>query len=346
MKKLSFIVTAVLVSLLFITASVSAQDVVDLVKEGKQLMEASQYLIDQGQMMEKCACTDKAAMITKGNEMVKKGEDVIASGMMMMTADGRSGNREVGEKIRSAGNLLIKKGKQAGPLTDKDKEEVNKLGKEMASLGNLEAEYGQNNVRRIIGIEKQLSISRRGCKTPPAFFMWSPACLQVFVIPRGILQSFIILNGGIIAKLFGFQVLVPTLIIFITSSTTTSLFIFDLPCPLRCTCGLVLPVEVVVVDVPVCAIVVSRRSLNVTGKDVVFEYRVVQFHVHVAEIFLIENRQDGIGSVGGKAVFFLYPLRHGLCGCVWEQCRTPISICCYEQYNFFHGIFLLCIRGC
>ena len=137
MKKLGFIVTGVLVSLLFIAASVSAQDAVDLYKEGKQLMEASQYLIDQGQIMEKCACTDKAAMIAQGNAMVKKGNDVADSASMMMTNDGRSENGEVGEKIRSAGNLLIKKGNQAGALTDKDKEEVNKLGKEMASLGNL-----------------------------------------------------------------------------------------------------------------------------------------------------------------------------------------------------------------
>jgi hypothetical protein len=95
-------------------------------------MEASQYLIDQGQIMEKCACTDKAAMLAQGNAMVLKGNDVVANASMMLTANGRSGNGEVGEKIRSAGNLLIAKGKKAGPLTAKDKEEVNKLGKEMA----------------------------------------------------------------------------------------------------------------------------------------------------------------------------------------------------------------------
>ncbi len=137
MKKSSSMITAVLVSLLFIAASVSAQDALDLQKEGKQLIENSQYLIDQGQIMEKCVCTDKAGMIAQGNAMVLKGNDVVASASMMMTADGRSGNGEVGEKIRSAGNLLINKGKKAGPLTDKDKEEVNKLGKEMASLGNM-----------------------------------------------------------------------------------------------------------------------------------------------------------------------------------------------------------------
>ena len=38
---------------------------------------------------------------------------------------------------RAAGNLLLKKGKQEGPLTDKDKEEVNKFGKDIASFGNL-----------------------------------------------------------------------------------------------------------------------------------------------------------------------------------------------------------------
>ena len=143
MKKFNFIATAALVSLLFIAASVSAQDVVDLQKEGKQLKENSQYLINQGQIMEKCACTDKAAMIAQGNEMVQKGNDIVASTSMMKTAEGRSGNGEVGVKIRSAGNLLITKGNKAGALTDKDKEEVNKLGKAMASLGNLKLHQGK-----------------------------------------------------------------------------------------------------------------------------------------------------------------------------------------------------------
>jgi hypothetical protein len=142
MKKISYIVTAVLFSLLCIVTSVPAQGL-DLVQEGKQLMEASQYLIDQGLMMEKCACTDKAAMVAKGNELVQKGNDIIAGADMMKTDEGRSGNGEVGEKIRSAGNLLIKKGKQAEPLTDKDKEEVNKLGKNMASLGNLKLQIAK-----------------------------------------------------------------------------------------------------------------------------------------------------------------------------------------------------------
>ena len=144
MKKLGFLVTAVMVFLLCITASASAQMAADQIKEGKQLMEASQYLIDQASVMEKCACTDKAAMITKGNEMIKKGEDVIASSMMMTTDQGRSGALEVGQRIKDCGNTLVEKGKQAGPLTDKDKAEVNKLGKDMAALGKLQLNIGKD----------------------------------------------------------------------------------------------------------------------------------------------------------------------------------------------------------
>ena len=143
MKKQILFITAVLGSLLIITASASAQ-VEDMVKEGEQLMEASQYLIDQGQIMEKCTCANRAAMIDQGNQMVKKGTDVLASGMMMTTSDGRFGTQLVGKKIEGAGKLLIKKGEQADPLTDKDKEEVNKLGKDMVSFGNLKLQIGKH----------------------------------------------------------------------------------------------------------------------------------------------------------------------------------------------------------
>lgn len=144
MKKYSFLITAVLFSMLFITASVAAQDdSLYLAQEGKQLMEASQYLIDQGQIMEKCNCADKVAMVDKGHMLLRKGEGLMSQAMMMYTDEGRGGNQQVAHMIMEAGSVLIKKGKQAGPLTDKDKAKVNKLGKDMAGLGNTQLHIGK-----------------------------------------------------------------------------------------------------------------------------------------------------------------------------------------------------------
>jgi hypothetical protein len=144
MKKLNFIVSIVLGLLLFISAYASAaQDFADMAQEGKQLVEASQYLIDQGTVMEKCACTDKAAMVDNGHMLLRKGQDIMCNAMMMYTDEGRSGNQQVAQMIMEAGGLLVKKGKKAEPLTDKDKAEVNKLGKAMVGLGNLQLNAGK-----------------------------------------------------------------------------------------------------------------------------------------------------------------------------------------------------------
>lgn len=143
MEKKSRIVAAGLVSLLFVLGSASAQSPSYLVQEGKQLKEVSQYLVEQGQIMEKCTCMDKAALLAQGDEMVQKGNDVLSQAMMMRTDEGRSGNGELGKKIMAAGNLLNKKGNQAGPLTGKDKAEVNTLGKNLVSLGSLKLQQAK-----------------------------------------------------------------------------------------------------------------------------------------------------------------------------------------------------------
>jgi len=141
MKKKSLIVAAVLVSLFFIIGYASAQTY--RIEEGRQLMEFSQYVIDQAQIMEKCTCTDKAALLKQGGELVQKGNDVLVQSMMMQTKLGRSASGQLGKKLMAAGNLLLEKGKQAGPLTDKDKGEVNTFGKDMVAFGSLKLQQAK-----------------------------------------------------------------------------------------------------------------------------------------------------------------------------------------------------------
>ena len=50
---------------------------------------------------------------------------------------------EVGQNMMHGGNMLLKKGKQQGELTAKDKTKINKLGKNMIGLGKLMLENGK-----------------------------------------------------------------------------------------------------------------------------------------------------------------------------------------------------------
>ena len=62
---------------------------------------------------------------------------------MMHTGEGRKDMLEVGQMIIHGGNLLLKKGKQQGELTAKDKTKIKKLGNDMTGLGKLMLDKGK-----------------------------------------------------------------------------------------------------------------------------------------------------------------------------------------------------------
>jgi hypothetical protein len=143
MGKNNIILAGTLVLMCFFVTTAFAQDAVDLDKEGKKLVEASQRLIADGQVLQNCKGKNRVKMVDKGHMMIQKGRDIISDGAMMYTSEGRANMLEVGQMMVHGGNMLLKKGKQQGELTAKDKTKINKLGKNMTGLGNLMLEKGK-----------------------------------------------------------------------------------------------------------------------------------------------------------------------------------------------------------
>jgi hypothetical protein len=142
MKKTNTILAGILVLMCFFVTTALA-DVIDLNIEGKKLVEASQLLIADGQVLQNCTGQDRVKMVDEGHMMIQKGRDIISDGAMMHTAEGRENILEVGQNMIHGGNMLLKKGKQPGELTAKDKTKIKKLGKNMTGLGNLMLEKGK-----------------------------------------------------------------------------------------------------------------------------------------------------------------------------------------------------------
>jgi hypothetical protein len=142
MKKNNIILAGTLVLMCFFVTTAFA-GVEDRLKEGKKLVEASQLLIADGHVLQKCTGQDRVKMVDEGHMMIQKGRDIISDGSMMHSAPGRSNMLEVGQTIIHGGNLLVKKGKQQGELTAKDKTKIKKLGKDMTGLGNMMLEKGK-----------------------------------------------------------------------------------------------------------------------------------------------------------------------------------------------------------
>jgi hypothetical protein len=142
MKKNNTILAGTLVLMCFFVTTALA-DVIDLNKEGKKLVEASQLLIADGQVLQNCTGQDRVKMVDKGHMMIQKGRDIISDGAMMYTSEGRENMLEVGQMMVHGGNMLLKKGKQQGELTAKEKTKIKKLGNTMTGLGKLMLEKGK-----------------------------------------------------------------------------------------------------------------------------------------------------------------------------------------------------------
>ena len=142
MKKNNTILAGTLILMCFFVTTAFAGGE-DRLKEGKKLVEASQLLIADGQVLQNCTGQDRVKMVDEGHMMISKGRDIISEGAMMHTGEGRADMLEVGQMIIHCGNLLLKKGKQQDELTAKDKEQIKKLGNDMTGLGKLMLEKGK-----------------------------------------------------------------------------------------------------------------------------------------------------------------------------------------------------------
>ena len=142
MKKNNIILAGTLILMCFFATTAFA-GAGDRLKEGKKLVEASQLLIADGQVLQNCTGQDRVKMVDEGHMMFRKGSNIISEGAMMYTGEGRKDMLEVGQMIIHGGNLLVKKGKQQGELTAKDKTKIKKLGNDMTGLGKLMLEKGK-----------------------------------------------------------------------------------------------------------------------------------------------------------------------------------------------------------
>jgi hypothetical protein len=75
--------------------------------------------------------------------MISEGNRMMEDGMTAGSAAGSSNLQEMGGKMRDAGRLLVEKGEQKEPLSEKDKKEIKKQGEHLESIGKRFLEGGK-----------------------------------------------------------------------------------------------------------------------------------------------------------------------------------------------------------
>jgi hypothetical protein len=117
--------------------------IADRPREGKQVVEKSRFMIDEGQKMTALENPTRAELAAQGQQMIKQGMDAQNSAKMMDSLDGRKNMQSVGQKLLQGGNLLFNMGKQNGELTQQEKEKIKKQGENLISFGKLMLKKGQ-----------------------------------------------------------------------------------------------------------------------------------------------------------------------------------------------------------
>ena len=115
----------------------------DRPQEGKQIVEKSRFMIDEGQKMKAVQNPERARLTEQGQLMMKQGMDAMNSAKMLNTVDGRKNMQRIGQMLLKNGGLLVDMGKQIGPLTQKEKEKIIKQGDSLMGFGKLMLNKGQ-----------------------------------------------------------------------------------------------------------------------------------------------------------------------------------------------------------
>jgi len=142
MKK-NIICSAAAVCVLLLIISSAYGGWADRPQEGKQIVEKSRFMIDEGQKMKAVQNPERAKLTKQGRLMIKQGMEAMNNGKMLNTVDGRKNMQRIGQKLLQSGNLLVDMGKQSGALTQKEKEKIIKQGDSLMGFGKLMLNKGQ-----------------------------------------------------------------------------------------------------------------------------------------------------------------------------------------------------------
>ena len=142
MKK-TIISTATILLSVFLLSSAGYSDIGDLPAEGTTMMEKAKVMMKKATMMTEFKGGDKVSMVDQGHLMIKEGNNMMHSGMMMNTTKGHQNLQEMGGMMMRSGRLLLDKGREKGKLTDEDIKKINKQGETMMGLARRMLEEGK-----------------------------------------------------------------------------------------------------------------------------------------------------------------------------------------------------------
>jgi hypothetical protein len=143
MKRTMMLASAVSIFLFCFVSGVCAQGYMDRTEDGKQVVAAAKFMMSQAQNMASGKDIDRAWLVDNGHLLIKHAYDYMESGEMMFSGEGRANMQEIGQKILQTGQALLRMGRQKGPLTQQEKDEIKKHAQLFTDFGKLMLDKGQ-----------------------------------------------------------------------------------------------------------------------------------------------------------------------------------------------------------
>lgn len=143
MKRTMLFTAAAGIFVFCIVSTARAQGYMDRNEDGKQVVAAAQFMLSQAQKLTTAKDIDRAWLVDDGHLLIKHGYDNMENGEMMFSGEGRANMQEIGQKVLQVGQILLKMGRQKGPLTQKEKDEVKKQTEELNGIGKLMFDKGK-----------------------------------------------------------------------------------------------------------------------------------------------------------------------------------------------------------
>ena len=143
MKKNVFTTAVTGIFLIFIFSFVHG-GLADRPRDGKQIVEKSKFMIDEGQKLKDAKNIDRALISEQGQMIYNQGVDAMNRSKMMKTIDGGNDMKRIGQQLLQTGNLLLNMSKHNSKVTPDEKAKLIKQGDTLQSFGKLMLKKGQN----------------------------------------------------------------------------------------------------------------------------------------------------------------------------------------------------------
>jgi len=130
-------------SLLFMFTSSFAYGDFDLARDGKQVVEKSNFMLDESQKLKDIKNPARAWLAEQGQMINKQAVEAMNSSKIMKTLEGVRNMQRIGQMLMQTGNILINLGQQKGEVTPQENEKIIKQSDILQNFGKFMLKKGQ-----------------------------------------------------------------------------------------------------------------------------------------------------------------------------------------------------------